>query len=258
MPGTVTHQATHSTAKPIDQIADGATTVPTQNPDNCDGDVDLENNRVNIRCGDSTIPEDFKDASDGSPPIDDGDQLQRANQALDAVEEILWGDSQCSRFFGGPALFAFYRLKRQLIGANVTSFADNDYAGIRMDDTGDSKTTYYDSNGRRQKGYGVNTGFRVFGRVRIEQRGPFFNGQSRAKIGGYDANTFESRILQILHELAHMIYKPYPGNTLIEDDGGDSSKSSSNTNKIKDTGEGNGDCKKEIDAIANRTRNAES
>ncbi|MBK8810892.1 MAG: hypothetical protein IPN69_09205 [Acidobacteria bacterium] len=151
MPGTVTHQATHSTAKPIDQAADGATTVPTQNPDNCDGDVDLENNRVNIRCGDSTIPEDFKDASDGSPPIDDGDQLQRANQALDAVEEILWGDSQCSRFFGGPALFAFYRLKRQLIGANVTSFADNDYAGIRMDDTGDSKppTTIQTAEDRR-------------------------------------------------------------------------------------------------------------
>ncbi|MBK7705896.1 MAG: RHS repeat protein [Acidobacteria bacterium] len=69
MPGTVTHQATHSTAKPIDQTADGATTVPTQNPDNCDGDVDLENNKVNIRCGDSTIPEDFKDAS-YSPLLD--------------------------------------------------------------------------------------------------------------------------------------------------------------------------------------------
>ncbi len=63
MPRIVTHQATHSTAKPIDQTADGATTVPTQNPDNCDGDVDLENYKVNIRCGDSTIPEDFKDTS---------------------------------------------------------------------------------------------------------------------------------------------------------------------------------------------------
>lgn len=47
------HQTTHSTAKPIERTADGATTVPTQSPDNCDGDVDLENNIVNIRCGNS-------------------------------------------------------------------------------------------------------------------------------------------------------------------------------------------------------------
>lgn len=117
-----------------------------------------------------------------------------------------------------------------------------------------SPATYYDSDGSPLESWGTKAAFRVFGKVAIDNNGPFFNTKSTARIGGYDAGSFESRVAQILHELAHLIYKPYPGMELIEDDDGNSSKSSGNTSKILDPGKGNGNCKTEINKIAQRIR----
>lgn len=181
-------------------------------------------------------------------------------QALDAVEAILWGDSQCSDFFGGRGVLAFYRLWEQILNAKITNVAQNDKTGIEMSSKSpEFPMKYFDANGRPMKFFGIGTAFRVFGRVQIDGRGPFFSIQSRARIGGYAAGTLESRIVQILHELAHMVFKE-SGDNLIGDDGGSASSTSSatNTDMILDAGNGNGNCRTEIDAMERVRRGDQS
>ncbi len=195
-------------------------------------------------------------AFDPSAPIDDDEQLRSAKEALTAVRTILAIDSDCSKFFEKLGLFVLGKFAAQIESARVTRLSSDDWLGIRMDETEASKTTYFDSDGQKLKSYGVQTAFRIFGRVQINRDGPFFNVQSRAIIGGYAAGTLGSRIAQILHELAHMIYRPYAegGQPLIRNDGGDSGQSNTNTGIVMNEGEGMANCRKEIDAYLNDPR----
>jgi hypothetical protein len=69
------------------------------------------------------------------------------------------------------------------------------------------------------------TGFRLFEKVVINMKGPFFQSFNPKthkffnKIGDYPANTREARVLMLLHELGHLM----PGSGahwLLPDDGG--------------------------------------
>jgi len=78
--------------------------------------------------------------------------------------------------------------------------------------------------------------FRLFPTVLIQATGPFNSITSTAnKIGGkYPNGQLASRIAQVLHELAHLIYGPKTLEPLIENDGDDQDKSVKNTKIVLD------------------------
>jgi hypothetical protein len=85
-------------------------------------------------------------------------------------------------------------------------------------------------------------GYRKFAKATVNGNGPFFNPRSTTTIGRYRPTSRESKVLQILHELAHMVLNS-DGDPLILDDGANKNLSSSNTEKILEH------CKKEIDEM---------
>lgn len=138
---------------------------------------------------------------------------------------ILSGDNACSDFFGGAersiAVFNTFmsRVKKDYLARSI---------GMRMSG---SITT------------GVNlltkTKFRLFDKVTINANGPFYRKKisptdaSVPRLGGFEPNTKEVRVLILLHELGHLM-KGDDGSWLLPDDGKAEDLSRNNSHKIED------------------------
>lgn len=171
------------------------------------------------------------------------DLREKSTEALNAVETILSTESDCSKWFGPNALAALKAFRSQLLNAPVTRIDSSDTLGIRQKATVEAPLTYYDSNGAKLNN-SANAAYRLFSEVQIQSLGPYNNNQSRSKIGGnYAPASLQSRIAQILHEIAHLTYKD--GKILIENDGENGIKSGENTAEILDTQK----CKDAIDSF---------
>jgi hypothetical protein len=138
---------------------------------------------------------------------------------------ILSNDNACSDFFGGTtgAVMVFNRLMGQVQKKFLAPTI-----GMRMSGavtTGLSATT--------------NTKYRLFDKVSINANGPFYRrtvSQSEVSIprlGKFEPNTKEVRVLILLHELGHLM-KGNDGKWLLPDDGKAAAVSHNNSNKIEE------------------------
>jgi hypothetical protein len=138
---------------------------------------------------------------------------------------ILSDDNTCSAFFGGAtgAVTVFNTFMRQVRKAFLQPTI-----GMRM-----SGEVTMGVNAPTQ------TKFRLFENVSINTNGPFYrkkfslSDQSVPRLGRFEPNTKEIRVLILLHELAHLI-KGDDGKWLLPDDGRGESISRSNSEKIEE------------------------
>jgi hypothetical protein len=138
---------------------------------------------------------------------------------------ILSRENSCSAFFGGSV--AAIDVFRQMI-AHVRK--DHQAATIGMSMSGATVTV---RNELTKKDY------RLFDRVSINTNGPFYrkrisqSDQALPRLGTFEPNTNEVRVLMFLHELGHVI-KGEDGNYLLPNDGKDEALSHQNSQKIND------------------------
>jgi len=187
---------------------------------------------VQVNAGYDIIADNFTrldPANAGGDPIF-GNYIQ---DAIDATTAILEGDSACAKWFGENGRLALKAFSKQLLAAPQTRVSGEDYLGIHLSTTTRGPLRYFDANDK-QLSSNTTTAYRLFSTVEINSLGPFANPQSRGKIGSQNVRpaTLESRIAQILHEVAHLAYKDYK--PLIEDDKNDVAKSIANSNIILD------------------------
>jgi hypothetical protein len=149
---------------------------------------------------------------------------------LDAFT-ILNDDNECSRLFGGrfaiSALNEFVkRLKPTYLDRNVA---------IRMS----GSTTSMQSNRTGFK-------FRVFDKAEINLTGSFFHNGPALLVSSFQANTRETRVLVLLHELGHMVKSP-DDSWVLPDDGDDRSLSIENTQRVVSV------CRRQIESLSKLT-----
>ena len=125
----------------------------------------------------------------------------------------------------------------------------NTKTGIRQYDDKNNPTLSYNSAGNPfvyDSKTKLPAAYRVFGIVTVNKFGPFFDKFNKVKAGNYDSGFIRSQVLQILHELAHVVLDE-KGHPLIVDDGsknkdGSITTSENNTEIVKTA------CQKEIEA----------
>ncbi len=138
---------------------------------------------------------------------------------------ILSRENSCSAFFGGSG--AATDVFKKMIARVRKDFQD---ATIGMSMSG---ATVKVRNELTKKDY------RLFDRVTINTNGPFYrkrisrSDQAPPRLGTFEPNTHEVRVLMFLHELGHVI-KGEDGNYLLPDDGTDEALSLQNSQKITD------------------------
>jgi len=183
----------------------------------------------------------FMDTGGGSDFSNISDWREDFGGAVNRVRAILNTKNACSDFFKNTtsavnALTAFAsRAERGVL--------DNMNTGIRQISDAKDPTSIYDENGNS---YDIKSGkpaaYIEYGRVIVNGQGPFLSKFGKARIGGYPDGSFQSQVLQILHELAHIVLDA-KGHPLIKPDGSGSGVSSEgNTEIVKKA------CKKEIEA----------
>jgi len=156
---------------------------------------------------------------------------------------ILSSNNTCSAFFGGPP--ASVEVFKQLIGKVRKDYVPRTI-GIHM-----SGETVNISNAVTK------TEYRLFDRVLINANGPFYRNRvsqsDRAlpRIGTFQPNTNEARVLMFLHELGHVM-KGEDGNWLLPNDGKDENLSRLNSQKIEDV------CGKQIKALGKHEARGET
>jgi hypothetical protein len=148
---------------------------------------------------------------------------------------ILSAKNPCSDYFGANAVKALDALENQLTRGYPPEGPGNTKLGIIQSGSITYHTTYPNTA----------TEYRTFQSAVINRDGPFFNRFSQTRFGGYDPGRNQSQVLQILHELAHLVYSG--GAPLIPDDAGKTKKVDSDVN----TREVLKHCKSEIDKIKN-------
>lgn len=138
---------------------------------------------------------------------------------------ILKSSNDCSEFFGGSdaSVEIFNRLMGQLSKGHFAA-----PIGMRM--SGEVTTVF---NHRTKAQY------RLFNKVAINSRGPFYKKRlsisepSVTRIGSFEPNTQEARMLIFLHELGHLVKGPN-GRWLLPNDGNDEHLSRINTVKVEE------------------------
>ena len=221
---------------------------------------DAESDQPGIAGGPCTVtvkaPPENPDWDHFDASTSGGDErLKTLTDAIGRVREIVGGKNPCADFFENKvaalnALDAFEDKAR--IG--VVDSSINTKTGIEMTSDKKNPTIPFHTDGYP---YDVGTmwaqgpaGYRVFGRITVNINGPFFNKLSNARIGRYDDGYRRSQVLQILHELAHMVLDG-KGHPLIVNDGAKDSfgmtvSSEDNTEKVKKA------CLTEIEASGER------
>ena len=136
----------------------------------------------------------------------------------------------CSDYFGANAIKALNTFEKILTRGYPNG-------------PGDTKLGIQQSG--PQTTYNQPTQYRTYQNAVINNAGPFFNILSQTRIGGYASGSSQSQVLQILHELAHLVYSG--DNPLIPDDAGPTKKvdSEDNTKEILKH------CRGEIDKVKN-------
>lgn len=138
---------------------------------------------------------------------------------------VLSSENSCSAFFGGSVTAT--DVFKQMI-ARVRK--DHQAAAIGMSMSGAIVTV---RNELTKKDY------RLFDRVSINTNGPFYRKRisqsdpALPRLGTFEPNTKEVRVLMFLHELGHVI-KGEDGNYLLPNDGKDEALSHQNSQKIND------------------------
>lgn len=138
---------------------------------------------------------------------------------------ILSTSNGCSAFFGGPkaSVEIFNELMRRVR-------KDYTAAAIGMKMSGAVVNVF---NAATQKAY------RLFDNVTLNANGPFYRKSissfepATPRLGSFDANTREARVLIFLHEMGHVV-KAEDGNLLLPNDGNDPDLSRRNSKKIED------------------------
>ena len=163
----------------------------------------------------------------GPPPAPPSPLISRdkvlASAYYDTVS-ILGSNNSCSDFFGGPDAVEIFdelvsKIRKDALSADI---------GMRM-----SGRTTNIHNARTKKHY------RIFDKVSLNSRGSFYQRTSAPseptvpRVGTFQPNTKEARVLILLHELGH-VTKGSDGQWLLPDDGKDEGLSRSNSNKIQD------------------------
>lgn len=138
---------------------------------------------------------------------------------------ILSASNACSDFFGGPS--AAVDVFKQLIGKARRAYLAN---RIGMTMSGETVNIF---DARTHKEY------RLFSKVSINANGPFYrkrvsmSGPPMPRLGTFEANTKEVRVLMFLHELGHVM-KGEDGHWLLPNDGKDEALSHQNSRKIEE------------------------
>ncbi|MCM3905047.1 MAG: hypothetical protein ND866_25390 [Pyrinomonadaceae bacterium] len=141
---------------------------------------------------------------------------------------ILSSDNPCSDFFGGPTSVEIFNELVSKIRKDALS------VGIAMRMSGVT-TNVHDAKTKRN--------FRIFDKVSLNSNGPFYRKRvapwepSVPRVGPFEPNTQEARVLILLHELGHVM-KGSDGHWLLPDDGKDEGLSRANSYKIEDVCEG--------------------
>jgi hypothetical protein len=138
---------------------------------------------------------------------------------------ILSTPNECSDFFGGSSasVESFNGLIEKVHKDYLPSFI-----GIRM--SGATVTVFNVATKHK---------YRLFSKVSINGNGPFYRSNfsitrpSATRVGTFEPNTKEARVLMFLHELGHVV-KGQSGNWLLPDDGLDDGQSRDNTKKVED------------------------
>ncbi len=188
---------------------------------------------VRVNAGYDTIEGVFA-RLDASNPGDPNPPDDYRKEVLDAVKAILSGESECAKWFGEKAirLAALGAVGEQLKNAPITRYESGDKGGIRMY----GNESLFGADGQPFRATDGTPAYMLFSNVEIQSTGPFNSIVSTAnKIGGkYPNGQLASRIAQVLHELAHIVYDPKTLKTLIERDGGDENKSVENSRIVLD------------------------
>lgn len=138
---------------------------------------------------------------------------------------ILSSANNCSDFFGGPD--ASVDVFKRLMGRLRKEHNRSDI-GMRM--SGETTTVF---NARTKARY------RLFDQVSINTQGAFYKNRysnaepSIPRVGSFEPNTDEARMLIFLHELGHLVRGP-DGKWLLPNDGNDENLSRNNTAKVEE------------------------
>ncbi|CAN5855497.1 hypothetical protein BH18ACI4_BH18ACI4_06470 [soil metagenome] len=136
---------------------------------------------------------------------------------------ILRSHNRCSDFFGGYDSVGIFtelvsRIRKDALSVGI---------GMRM-----SGATTNINNVRTKKSY------RIFDKVSLNSNGPFYRKKaalwepSVPRVGSFQPNTQEARVLMLLHELGHVM-KGSDGHWLLPNDGKDEGLSRANSSKIE-------------------------
>jgi len=162
--------------------------------------------------------------------------------AVADVRAILSGDNPCTKFFQDSDV------AKKALGAFAAKAEfgklDDTATGIRQNSDSKHPTVGYNADGSLYKSDQAKpSAYLVYGIITVNTYGPFFALTGKRKIGEYNDMSRQSRALQILHELAHVILDS-KGRRLIADDGdGASASSAANTDIILQH------CKDQINAL---------
>jgi len=137
---------------------------------------------------------------------------------------ILGSSNRCSDFFGGPTAVGIFKelvskIRKDTLSARI---------GMRMSGV---TTNVHDAK--------TKTNYRVFEKVTLNSRGAFYRKGAGLfepivpRVGTFEPNTKQARVLMLLHELGHVV-KGSDGQWLLPDDGRDEGMSLANSRKIED------------------------
>lgn len=162
-------------------------------------------------------------------------------QTYKDVTNILATKNACSSFFGGP--HAADEVLTRLVAQLQNHRLQNSRIGVEMSGP---FTHFTPADGQLE--------FRLFAQATINTAGPFckakvFTAEPYVpRVGSFQPNTREARVLMLLHELAHLV-RARNGSWLIPDDGNMPALSARNTAFIETQ------CRQQILSIGEKDHN---
>lgn len=171
-----------------------------------------------------SIVEPTASASPPSAPSPLISQDKALGSAYYDTVSILSSKNPCSDFFGGSDSVEIFNELVSKIRKDALSVG----VGMRM-----SGLTTNVHDARTKKNY------RLFEKVSLNSRGPFYRRKATLweptvpRVGRFEPNTKEARVLMLLHELGHVI-EGSDGRWLLPDDGKNEGLSRANSSKVED------------------------
>ena len=162
-------------------------------------------------------------------------------QTHEDVMSILTATNTCSSFFGGP--HATDEVLNRLVAQLQNHLLRNSRIGVEMSGP---LTHFTSADGQLE--------FRLFAQATINTAGPFCKAKVFPaepyvpRVGSFQPNTREARVLILLHELAHLV-RARNGSWLIPDDGNMPALSARNTTFIETQ------CRQQILSIGEKDHN---